>query len=103
MLPALSFRVSQAGRLLTLPLEELLLPLQADGRREFCIRSHPRSAADAGLDEPSREVPILLGSQALHGFVTVFDMASRKARVGLLPKRREEGEEGAERRRRRRR
>merc|ERR1740117_2308111 len=38
MLPALSFRVSQAGRLLTLPLEELLLPQQADDRREFCIR-----------------------------------------------------------------
>ena len=82
----ISFRVSQAGRLLTLPLEELLLPQQADGRREFCIRSHARSSAvrDPKVDQPSREVPILLGSQALHGFVTVFEMAPRKACVGLL-------------------
>ena len=82
----ISFRVSQAGRLLTLPLEELLLPQQADGRREFCIRSQARSSAvrDPKVDQPSREVPILLGSQALHGFVTVFEMAPRKACVGLL-------------------
>jgi hypothetical protein len=63
-LPALSFRVSQAGRLLTLPLEELLLPQRADGRREFCIRSYARSAAAASPDGPNEEVPILLGTQA---------------------------------------
>ena len=67
-LPALSFRVSQAGRLLTLPLEELLLPPQADGRREFCIRSQASTAANApGKDEPSRDVPILLGTQVRLG------------------------------------
>ena len=62
------YLLSQAGRLLTLPLEELLLPPQADGRREFCIRSQASTAANApGKDEPSRDVPILLGTQVRLG------------------------------------
>ena len=73
-LPTLSFRLSQTGPLLRLPLSELLLPTDADGTREFCVRSHTSSTVSG----ETRLIPILLGSQALHAFYA--DAAGRRAR-----------------------
>lgn len=81
-LPSLSFRLSQTGALLHLPLSELLLPTDADGTREFCIRSHTSST----VSSETRLIPILLGSQALHAFYAVFQMSPGAARVGLAQK-----------------
>jgi len=81
-LPTLSFRLSQTGPLLRLPLSELLLPTDADGTREFCVRSHTSSTVSG----ETRLIPILLGSQALHAFYAVFQMQPGAARVGLAPK-----------------
>mmetsp|Transcript_40927 Transcript_40927/g.99197 ORF Transcript_40927/g.99197 Transcript_40927/m.99197 type:complete len:504 (+) Transcript_40927:48-1559(+) len=86
-LPVLSFRLEQHGRTLQLPLEELLLPPDQNGAREFCVRSTHRTAADASCPEacPSSS-PILIGTMALQRFFAVFDMQSTRSRVGLAPK-----------------
>jgi len=87
-LPVLSFRLEQHGRTLQLPLEDLLLPPDAHGAREFCIRSTHRTAHEAACPGacPS-DLPILFGAMALQRFFAVFEMRPERSRVGLAAKR----------------
>ena len=70
-----TFRLEEHGSTLHIPLDELLLPPDLDGRREFCVRSTHRTAKDAScpLSCPADQ-PILIGAMALQRFFAVFEM-----------------------------
>jgi len=80
-LPMLVFRLTQDAPLLQLPLEELLLPPAASGKREYCIRSQEMPAAG----HLPTEVPLLFGSAVLEPFISIFEMSPWRRRVGLSP------------------
>lgn len=78
MLPVLSFRVSQHGGWMQVPLELLLLP-EGNGAQEFCVE---RSPAATSRDEPF-ETPIVVGTQMLRAFLAVVEATASGHRVGL--------------------
>ena len=89
-LPILTFRLSQHGPQLQLPLASLLLPA-ADGSdptaaRELCIRNLESDTYNAGDAFPEERAHILLGTHVLSQFRVHIEAAPGQRRVGFEPR-----------------